>query len=144
MKEQLQLTQAKERFFAQHLGQEVVFTKGNYVNRIGSKRKLDVTSLAFLVGGFKIKTALLLTSLSDITDEDKRDIAKMRFTFVGENFAQVADKYLSKSILPHDMHQCLQSKGYALDYYCPELKRVITVPEQIELGWIKLKEVNQQ
>ncbi len=37
------------------------------------------------------------------------------------------------------IYQYLQSKGYALDYYCPIAKRIVTVEEQVEAGWITLK-----
>jgi hypothetical protein len=38
------------------------------------------------------------------------------------------------------VYQYLQSKGYAMPYYCPIENRIVTVKEQVSEGWIVLKE----
>jgi hypothetical protein len=38
------------------------------------------------------------------------------------------------------VYQYLQSKGYAIPYYCPIANRIVTVKEQVSEGWIVLKE----
>ena len=141
----------KERFFAQYWGQEV--KTSDYLKSYGFK--------PLTVNYRNIKRAavsyLELTPLSLITGEDAIELAKLNnwqhpvndLTEVYVN--SLGDKVVKTSLdlkygyfvikednfNPHQF-DFLRSKGYALSY------NGISVEEQIEFGWTKLKEENKQ
>lgn len=101
----------KAKFFAQYWGQNVVGNIGDYFNR----------------------TYLELTPLSQISDEDAIEVSERCVPGNDkriDNIKQHCRIYAMQSSLISDY---LRSKGYALPW------NGITVEEQIEFGWIKLK-----
>lgn len=144
--------ESKARFFAQYFGQRVCYVNAvSYIVAAG-----DVNESTLRVPNLYI---LLLHSIEDITDEQKIQVAKLS----GVDYKTALDRaisfdtalpdkterdfllrtyrfYIKQSDLNYKAYQYLLSQSSALDWYCHELNRVITVPEQIELGWIRLIE----
>jgi hypothetical protein len=121
----------KARFFAQYWGQRVGFV----VNDMGD----------WEVGKCKFIDYLELTPLSQITDEDAIEVAKIagnssymddRRAFNGrllmQEFLRKQSNVYGESWL--HVFDYLRSKGYALPYMG------ILVEEMVKYGWIKLKE----
>ena len=115
----------KEQFFAQYWGQEVLHCKG-YALSFKVGKGYDFTDPNFY---------LLLRPLSSITDEEAMEIAESFCQIKGLIFKPehsifiLHDHRFDSIIVDHT-----RSLGFALPYMG------ITVEEQIERGWIKLKE----
>lgn len=145
MKEQIKPelnNESKARFFAQHAGQKVFFTSHlqdkPHINNWGSKliNKSDF---------------LLLTNLSDITDEEAIKVAKLMYPKDNHNdkdcliwgkeiVVEILQGQTDKDvvwfagILP--VIDYLRSKGYALPWMG------LSVEDLVNAGWVKLKGVN--
>lgn len=152
-----QQLKAKELFFAGYYGQKVLFIPDDEVESIG-KYSVTVNSpfLDLISNGRCQETYLQLTSLSNISDEDATNLAKLRGfvnvkkVYISDNgywvywrgesgvlkrksFTFYGDMYLPETSF-------LKSRSFALDYYCPIENKVITVEEQVNRKWIKIKE----
>lgn len=127
----------KARFFAQYWWQKLFVINGNNEDTYNNWRTEDLD-----------KGYMLLTPLSDITDEDAIEVAKIENSYEdaltrGKVLVNTFIKYIDCS---HSMKNSLQfinmidyfrSKGYALPW------NGLTVEEQIEFGWVKLKTLNK-
>jgi|JI7StandDraft_1071085.scaffolds.fasta_scaffold94576_4 hypothetical protein len=142
----------KEAFFAQYFGQQVIVTKGTYSKPTGSIYKIrhDIMEALNLGDLTKVKLAVLLKPLTQITDEDAIEFfdilwakdethrnkpIEFKIDF-GKDWAlaPTSERYgLIPTGLFHGV-DFLRSKGYALPYLG------ISVDEMCKLGWIKLIE----
>lgn len=126
--------QNKAKFFAQYWGQELIQAEGY-------ESKFNVTDM--YVGGFDGKEWLELKPLSSITDEDLLKIAELlswRSTMQESSIlAQTKELLLNQSqtnlYREHwsDIVDKVRELGYAHKW------NSVTVEQQIEYGWIKLK-----
>lgn len=122
-------TQAnKERFFALYWGQ-----------RVGSDKKLRFVC----AHNISALSMLRLMPLSSITDEDAASVSKL----YSDGQALNADlhsergKRILRQVVGLPKAGCvdyLRGNGYALPWTTPQ-GETITVEEQIEFGWLKLK-----
>lgn len=162
MKTQL-TNEGKARFFAHNMGARF-YTK--FYTKYCSGEALLINGATILniqAEDELFETAtIILTPLSLITDEDAIEVLKLRqqfekgdeilsvkiehrtkdgFTFICgyEKWADSRQGYVLKGKHPFSVFQYLQSKGYALSHYCQIAKRIVTVEEQVEAGWITLK-----
>jgi hypothetical protein len=132
----------KTRFFALYWGQDIAKDYDDSLHITVNPHIVEWTNNFYLE----------LTPLSQISDEDAIEVAKILFgddiseselkvwlpkisanlrNQFGSNIFPIMQPYFSISWQVADY---LRSKGYALPYLG------ISVEEQIELGWIKLKE----
>ena len=145
--------EGKILFFGQNIGQEYEFKPNNEFIQ-------EKISFHFIVEKHikDFECRLIKTPLSLITDEDAHKLVELEmenwsiseyekliidgtfiyFTplFVSRNNKQAM---INLNRLCFDQHKYLESKGYALKTYCPIAKRIVTVEEQVESGWITLK-----
>lgn len=135
-------TENKAKFFALYWGQRVVYDNNRYYT-------VDTLGITILRG------CLLLTPLSQITDEDAKELGKicglangtvrgyaysvlveddsyqLQISFNGYICLRKNDKlYNEKGIL--DCYDFVRSKGYALPYMG------LSVEDLVKLGWIRL------
>jgi hypothetical protein len=143
-------TESKARFFAQYFGQKC-YRRKLWYDDLPTIKLLSKQLIYIAVDA----GVLQLTPLQKITDEhaievaklmgcysekfiNSKDFGKPNFFFNGINlevsFFEDLYDYISAPA-----YQYLQSKSYALDYYCPIQNRIIAVDEQIKIGWIILK-----
>ena len=129
----------KAKFFAQYWGQRI----WRYNHTTGEKALLYINATTienkkhFGFGGF-----LELKPLSQITDEDAIEVAKLSKSFfddpkiwgrtVIKSFTTDCSSYSASVIL--NIEHYLRSKGYALPWMG------ISVEQQIEWEWVKLTE----
>jgi hypothetical protein len=121
----------KERFFAQYIGQKVLCDKAKN-NNIELTKAWNWKNQSFF---------LRLKSLSNITNEDALEIAKLN-RWADYREGNDPEPYIThtKNFIKKPEFQLgsyvdyLRRRGYALDF------DGITVDEQIEFGWIKIKE----
>jgi len=114
----------KGKFFAQYWGQDVLTLGGAKCDNESQNWGEDLI----------FKTQFLeLTPLSQITDEDAIEVAKIWGSI--EPSVNVGKKVINRvTIMMVRVADYLRSKGYAVDYL--DCK----VEQQIEYGWVKLKE----
>ena len=140
--------EGKILFFGQNIGQDYEFKPNN-------KFIQEKISFHFIVEKHikDFECRLIKTPLSLITDEDAIELFDMMFSKqhseksrdfkidIGKSwtnsFLSNADRFCPFNYI--HAFQWLLSKGYALSYYCPIAKRIVTVEEQVEAGWITLK-----
>lgn len=151
-----ELEQEKAKFFNLYRGQEVFVLTG--LSQIKNKPYDTVYP----------EDHLSLTPLSLISDEQLSGLAKIIFPEL-KGWMIALKKGIYREIQSNegtgiliDLHDCFISwefgedasgnpnilaayqhliqSGYAVDWYSSALKRTIKVEEQIELGWVKLKE----
>ena len=93
---------------------------------------------------------LVLNSISSLTEEQAIEVAKLCYPLSDtlhtvEQGRQIVDAiisndgYLMKTWELLSIYQYLLSQSIALPFYCPIDKRVISVDEQEELGFIKIR-----
>lgn len=144
--------QNKAKFFAKYWGQDIFHwkypeyaTKDNYIQQVGE-----------FIGKYSQCGYLELTPLSQISDEDAIEVAKIYQSNIRGISLLGIGGVSKEEILKAGLEFCkringnywnnyvnvfqmlwafdfLRSKGYALPY------NGITVDEQIEFGWVKLK-----
>ena len=118
----------KAKFFAQYWGQNIL----RYEPDLGYHR---------IVNDYKIGNAdefvAELKPLSQITDEDEKELSAMNFISGDRDLIKSGVDFASDCISFWEWEEgisFLRSKGYALPYMG------ISVEQQIEWGWIKLKQ----
>lgn len=132
----------RSRFVALHYGGDLVFVKGNYNYKTGSTIKIDADAIKYFAsptaGLRSARTAVLLTPLSQITDEDANSITiygtydKASFNDLGYNTPSGRQHYAIDSV------DFLRSKGYAMRWMGVPVKTLV------EWGWVKLKDTNNE
>lgn len=166
------LTQeSKARFFAHHMvdGNKFVLNEEAYYDESNPKESMGIgvksigfeftfdwciTPNAFRYGNgvfpfkFIARSAALLTPLSQITDEDAIEVAKMSFRTLPDSYSQKdiikLGRRLCDSVVSDEasyfsgalccaINDFLRSKGYALPYLG------LSVDEMVSAGWIVLK-----
>lgn len=149
-----ELTQeGKARFFASNLYCDAIFE--DIPHKIGS---INLRNSEIDLGYWREVSIsdckLIKTPLSKITDEDAIEVGRL-LGYDKEDFSDGVDsvlriiknwitnlikgntkQYTSSVIIAY---QYLQSKSYVSSYYCPIANRIVTVEEQIEAGWITLR-----
>jgi hypothetical protein len=146
------------RFVSQYYGQTICYDARHPDEK--EYGKID----AFIIERIENKSpnhVLELTPLQNISIEDAMSVAKMSLNkdyeglkitnlFVKNgiikydvcfDFFEDCDKEieLDENLLSVHQGQYLQSKSYAIDYFCPIENRIIPVKEQIYNKWITLK-----
>ena len=115
----------KAKFFAQYWGQPVMWCMGGddyerlkYIVRSGNMRLVE-------------KSWLELTSLSQISDEDRHEVSGDLSTSIDEYGCE----YTFAGLVEWSVYDAdyLRSKGYALPWMG------ISVNKLVEYGWVKLK-----
>lgn len=127
--------ETKEALFAAYYGCDVIVTKGTYTRPVGNIYKLRHDVLETLSINTKVKLAVLLKSLSAISDED---------LFAATGSTNGIDNHvdyffggdIDRMLINLGSFECdiLRSLGYAAPF------RGISVEEQIKSGAIKLIE----
>jgi len=147
----------KACFFALHLFQEAVIigdgTQGLHDEKYkqAGRYKIDTEALDSLYRIGDCGDAVELTPISAITDEDAIEVAKIMYPKDKHNDKDSLEwgKSIADEIIQGQTDKdviwfsgiigtvdYLRSKGYALPYHD------ITVEQQIEYGWVKLKKIN--
>lgn len=120
----------KAKFFAQYLGQEVLF------DGIGGLEFVSINSMYECFVEKRKNAWLDLTPLQDITDDDAIDVAKMLNVEFSKSWIVNSFTY---SMWSHSTLNTvkatdyLRSKGYALPFIG------LSVNDLVEYGWLKLK-----
>jgi len=123
----------KGRFFAQYW-------------RLPVGRKKLYENLNYVINGYIIETLdfIELKPLSSITDEDAIEVAKIRWSSLGNNHPYKKSAEEGKKVVDTigycsadnytmlKMFDYLRSKSYALPYMG------LSIEQQIEYGWLKL------
>ena len=132
----------KSRFFAQYWGQKILIR-----NHKSEQYDDMITCSLTNWSGWENSMLLELKPLSAISDEDKKEIAKL-LGYTGNNIKveyeengyrgfmltafNGSKKFILLNELPIIVGDYLRSKEYALPFHD------LTVQQQIEYGWIKL------
>lgn len=157
--------ESKILFFAQNIGAEVQThyrvetSQGNPLKKLKGKLMevdLGMENFGILLENETDKTnykylnesvSIIKTPLQNISDEHAIEVAKVFYFPYAQNIenGKKVVENIIRNNFRNDFNSCfhiyqyLQSKGYALDYYCPIENRIIPVQEQIDNGWITLK-----
>lgn len=135
----------KAKFFALYYGQEVLTRDDGFRKfwKLGSEVSIESSLSKY---GYDYGYYLELTPLSQITDEDAIVCAKIAYVFDDTEAGKIAEKRCqtaengkdwvieNETSLELGITDFLRSKGYTLPWLDT------TVEQQIEFGWIKLKE----
>lgn len=145
-----ELEEAKAEFSAGHWGMQV-FIEASFTEHLSALTGIDIDNLS-------PEDYLLLTPLSQISDEDAIGLMRCHSFISGNpiinsvsisNGILIIDYYYGGNtreiynikLLTGHQTSYFRGQAYALDHYSRILKRVVKVEEQLELGWIKLREV---
>lgn len=135
----------RNRFVALHYGGDLVFVKGNYNYKTGSTIKIDADAIKYFAsptaGLSSTRTAVLLTPLSQITDEDAIMCYNLHFGNLNndvrpnESRITFSKRHIinpTEVVIPIVVDY-LRSRGYALPYMG------VSVETLVQWGWVKLK-----
>lgn len=137
--------ESREIFVAQYWGQRIGCTKflnGLWVNdrNIKSIKYLELTPLQNISDEHADYLIQLEMGNWSISLYEKL-IIDGNFIYFTPIFAPHSNKQemINLNRLRFDQYQYLQSRGYAIPFYCPIENRIIPVQEQIDNRWITLK-----
>jgi len=138
----------KEAFFAAYYGGEVIVTKGTYTKPMGTIYALryDILDIVHHSTFSKVRVAVHLKSLSDITDEDALTLSCYLGNVIDlDDFIQTNSKELVLKVvsnytqigllkhLPSSFIDKARSMGYLTPYNGYDIQQIL------DLGWAKLK-----
>ena len=125
----------KSKFFAQYWGSPIVYTgKGKPIRGLGKKITLSYENAnEFQTILFSNQRAVELKSLSDISDEDAIEVAKL-LNWKANDFdiKWIKNKDFEWQTIKLSVTDFLRSRGYALPYMG------LSVEKLIEYGWVIL------